>query len=756
MSHSLQSRFLLLILAFLPLACSSPEVQKRRHFDRGNEYAAAKKDEFAVVEYANAVRIDPKFGEARLKLAETYERMGNLRAAFPEYVRAADALPDNRDAQIKATQILIVGGRFEDAKARAATLLTKNPKDVEALLLRADALAALKDPAAAVAEIEEALKVQPNDSRAFVTLGVVRKGSGDAKDAEEAFKKAIALEPSSINAHLAFANFLWSAGRQTEAEQEIQQALSHDPRNELANRMLAMLYLSTKRPDQAEAPLKIVAENSKEPQARFQLAQYYVAVRRNDEAIKLLTELAGNQATFAAAEAMRASIDYDAGRRTEAHERVDKLLVRAPKDVPALVLKAQWLMNEKKLDEALDRAKAAVAADPQSVSAQFALGAVQNLRRDVPAAMAAYTEVLRLNPRVVAAQVELSRLNLASGNGDAALHYAEEAKQTEPANASARVALVRTLLEKGELGRAETELAELQRGLPNSPAVHALNGTLQFQRKNYAAARTSFERALALAPGDIQALNGLLVLDVQAKQVDAAVRRIDGELAKQPDRVELLALAAGVYNQAGQGDKAEQALRRAVKNDPRFSVGYSMLAQLYLQQKRLDAARTEFEGMVKRDPKAVGPRTMVGVILQAQGKNDEARRWYEATVAEMPNAPVVANNLAFMYAEQGTKLDEALQLASSAKQQMPDSPEVDDTLGWVYYKKDLASMAVGPLEESRKKRPDSAGTLYHLGMTYAKLGDKAKAREALESALKMSPTFADAESARQTLLTVSQ
>src|SRR5215470_9198471 len=150
--------------------CSSPETQKLRHFQQGNQYAAEKRDEFAVVEYANAVRLDPKFGEARLKLAETYERMNNLRAALPEFVRAADALPDNRKVQIKATQILILGGRFEDAKARATTLLTRNPTDIDALLLRANALAALKDPAAAIAEIQEALKVQPNESRTFVHL----------------------------------------------------------------------------------------------------------------------------------------------------------------------------------------------------------------------------------------------------------------------------------------------------------------------------------------------------------------------------------------------------------------------------------------------------------------------------------------------------------------------------------------------------------------------------------------------------------
>ena len=747
---------LLIALTLLPIACSSPEVQKRRHFERGNQYAAEKRDEFAVIEYANAVRLDPKFGEARLKLAETYERMNNLRGAFPEFIRAADALPDNRDAQIKATQILLLGRRFEDAKARATTLLTKNPKDVDALLLRANALALLKDPAGAIVEIEEALKVQPNESRTFVNLGAVRMGSGEASEAEAAFRKATTLEPSSVNAHLAIANFLWSSARQSEAEHEIKQALLLQPRHLLANRMLGMLYVATRRPNEAEEPLKAVAEISQLPAARFQLAEYYLNVHRNEEAIKLLSELSRSQATFADAEAMLASIDYSGGRRKEAHSRLDKLLARAAKDARALVMKARWLASENKLDEALTRAKAGVAADSQSAPAQYVLGMVHDLRREVPDAIKAYNEVLRLNPRAVAAQIELSRLSLATGDRDAALRYAEEAKQTEPASVPARVVLARSLLVRGDLARAETEINDLLHAQPNSAAVHALRGTFQARRNNQAAARTSFERALELMPGNLEAIQGLVRLDIQAKRVDAALNRIDAELSKQPDRSELLALAAQIYGQTGQSEKAEKALRHAVSADPRFSTGYAMLAQLYMKERRLDEARAEFEGMVKRDPRAVAPRTMVGLILETQGKRDEAKRWYEATVAEMSNAPLAANNLAFIYAEQGTNLDVALQLASNAKQQLPDSAVVDDTLGWVYFKKDLPSMAVQPLEESLKKMPDNADILYHLGLTYAKIGDKTKAREALERALKLNPQLAGAASARQTLASLSQ
>ena len=746
-------------IAFFAIACSNPEVEKVRHFERGNQYAAENKDEFAVIEYASAVRLDPMYGEARLKLAETHERMNNLRAAAPEFIRAADALPDNRDVQIKATQILLLAGRFEDAKARATKLLEKDPKDLDALLLNANAMAALKDPAGALAEIEEAMQVNPDDSRSLVSLGALRVQTGEAKEAEAAFRQAIALEPTAVEAHLALANYLWASGRPAEAEQSLKQALSIDPQHLLANRMLGVLYMATGRQKEAEQPLRVVAEVSKSPEAQLQLADYYLGTGRTDEARALLTELAKGQASFADAETRLASMDYAASKTEEAHARLDGVISRIPTYTPALVLKAQWLTAENKLDEALERAQAAVTSNPDAATAHFALASVQERRREVADAVKSYGEVLRLNPRAVAAQVRLSRLNDATGDRDTALRYAEEARRTDPANVMARVALARTLLTRGDLTRAESEIAELQRALPEAAIVHALTGGLQFRRGQFPAARKSFERAQELQPGLIDAVGGLVALDVQAKQVGNAVARVESEIARQGDRPnpEMLALAAHVYGLAGQPERREQALRRAVAVDPRFSVGYAMLAQLYMQQKRFDEAKAEFEAMVKMDPQSAGPRTMVGVILEAQGKRAEARRvWYEATLAAVKEAPVAANNLAYIYAEENTNLDMALQLATAAKKGLPENPDVDDTLGWIYYKKDMTSQAIRSLEESLKRRPDTAEVLYHLGLAYAKAGDEVKARESLERALKLKPQFPGSDVARETLATVSR
>src|SRR5688572_18989087 len=170
-----------LAIASVLMSCSNPEQEKRAHVVRGDQYAAEKRDDFAVIEYASAVQLDPLFGEARWKLALTYERMGNARAAFPEFIRAADALPDDRAAQVKATELLLLARRFDDAKDRAAVLLQKNPTDVEALLLHANALAGNRDVEGAVAQIRQALKLDPKSSGAFISLGAVQAQGGNNK-----------------------------------------------------------------------------------------------------------------------------------------------------------------------------------------------------------------------------------------------------------------------------------------------------------------------------------------------------------------------------------------------------------------------------------------------------------------------------------------------------------------------------------------------------------------------------------------------
>jgi len=142
---------------------------------------------------------------------------------------------------------------------------------------------------------------------------------------------------------------------------------------------------------------------------------------------------------------------------------------------------------------------------------------------------------------------------------------------------------------------------------------------------------------------------------------------------------------------------------------------------------------------------------MVATLLHLQNKLDEAKTQYESVLGLDPRAAVAANNLAQLYLDRNENLDMALQLAQTAKAGMPNSHEVDDTLGWAYYKKGTASSAVSALKQAVAADPANAVYLYHLGAAYALNKDKVNARQTLEKALKLQPTFPGADDARKIL-----
>ena len=67
---------------------------------------------------------------------------------------------------------------------------------------------------------------------------------------------------------------------------------------------------------------------------------------------------------------------------------------------------------------------------------------------------------------------------------------------------------------------------------------------------------------------------------------------------------------------------------------------------------------------------------------------------------------MAANNLAYIYAEEGGNLDIALNLAQTAKQVAPDNPNFTDTLGFVLLKKGLASAAIPEFQAAVNKSPE--------------------------------------------------
>lgn len=738
------------VLALAAACAANPDSRKQAYFTSGNRYLASSRFEEAIIQYRNAIEIDPKFAPARVKLGEAYLRAGDPAKALAQYVRAADLLPADVSVQLKAGGLLLAARRYDEARARADSVLERDPRSAGAHILRGNAVASLRDFEGGVAEIEEALRLDPAKSVAYASLGGMQLARGRRQEAEDAFKKALALAPQSIEAHLAVANFYWNIERPDDARRTLEAALKLQPDHVLVNRGLAALAISSGHPEDAEQYLRRTASPTS-PESVLALADYYLAMKRPRDAVDRLGTLRPDRRVKAAVDERLVRAYVMNGETGRAHALADEMIKRNPKDATARLVKGELLFGEGRREEALDAVRAAVAANPKDASAQFLLGKVYAARGDIPAAQAAFTEVLKDNPRAASAQVELAKLHLASRQSDASVTAAQEALASAPQSVEARVVLIRGLLAKPDLRGAEREIDELARLYPGSAIVEVQRGLLLTARRQSKEARAAFIRALELAPGSFDALGGLTYLDLAAGDVAGARARLDGIIARGKASPAVLMLAARTCLAGRDVRSAEALLRRAIDAEPTLLTAYALLGQVYLLQNRLDDARREYTALAARQTNPVVPLTMIGLILQLQGDLSGAERQFEKVLSIDPDAAVAANNLAWLYASRGANLDIALQLARTARAALPDVPQVADTLGWVLVKRNLPDLAVEPLLDAAGREPRNAVFQYHLGTAYLKAGDTTRGRAALEHALVLDATFDGAEDARQTL-----
>ena len=749
---------LFLCLVVCTSGCSDKEAQKRKVLASGDSYAANEQYDEAIIEYRRAIQIDPKDGDARLTLANAFLKVGVVSDALRELFRAGDLLPNNTGVQITIGSLLLASERFDDARVTADRVLRREPGNVAAHVLRGNALAHLKEFQGAMQAMQQAIAADPENAVAYIGLGAVQRARGELPEAEQAFRKALEVQPNTPDVRISFANFLLATGRINEAEQELKRAQAIDPKGVSANRALASFYVVTGRRPAAETYLQTLAANPESASwAGFTLARFYIVMGRGDDGVRILRELAnkGKREISSEARLQLAAILYNRKEREEAHRLIDEVLALTPKEPRALTLKAGFLLDEEKFDEA---ARVATLAKQNSRAAQpnIVLGLAYSRLGKIDDAKKAFTAALNADPNSVAAQIELSRISLLAGDTVWAQKYGEQALRAAPQFPAAREAVVRAALARRDVQAAAPPLAALRRDNPNNPEFLYLEGELRLQQGNKAGARQALTKAAELEPRSLITAGALIRLELSDGKVSAARARAEQMLAKSPKNPAALMLAARTYATSNDFTRAESLLRQAINLEPSRSQAYGMLANLYLVQNKLPEALAQYQDTVKHDPKSVGAQTMVATVLMQMGRRTEAKAAYRQALEIDPKAAVAANNLAFLYAEDGENLDTATQLAETAKAQMPGAAGPIDTLGWVYYNRKMPTYAVAQLQDAAAIEPNNADFQYHLGLAHARGGDARLARETLDRALKMDPKSPLAGDARNAIATLKK
>jgi tetratricopeptide (TPR) repeat protein len=289
---------------------------------------------------------------------------------------------------------------------------------------------------------------------------------------------------------------------------------------------------------------------------------------------------------------------------------------------------------------------------------------------------------------------------------------------------------------------------------PDNSAVYLQMGELLLVQGHIPEGRVMVQKALDKDPNSVRALGVLASLDLQAKQPDKALERLQAQIAKEPNNGGFYTELATTQLQTGDFKGALASSQKAMQFSPSSLDAVNVYTQAEIDLHDIDPAIATWQSLADAHPNNAQAWQMLGSLQEAKGDLPKAMDEYKKTIQIDPNNGIASNNLAYLMVESGQNTDVALSLAQTARHAMPDSPHTADTLAWVYYFKGNYYAARDLLEGALKTNPDNASMHLHLGLTYSKMNDPSDAVLHLKKAAALQPnskTAQDANSALQRL-----
>ena len=182
------------------LACTARNAAA--HNDLGLVLAARGRVDQAIVQYQEALEIEPGYALARTNLGLALAARGRVDEAIAQYQEALQIKPDLADARNNLGTALAGNGQLNEAVVQYEKALEIRPDYAQAHNNLGKALADLGQVDRAIAHYRKALEIKPDYAKAHYNLGVMLAGRGSRDEAIKHFQKAMALAAAQNNVGL--------------------------------------------------------------------------------------------------------------------------------------------------------------------------------------------------------------------------------------------------------------------------------------------------------------------------------------------------------------------------------------------------------------------------------------------------------------------------------------------------------------------------------------------------------------------------
>jgi tetratricopeptide (TPR) repeat protein len=761
MSRSVAVRLLLVgfLITALFTGCSrDPNVRKQKFLESGNRYRDKGKFREAAIQYSNAVQVDPRFAEAHFQLGETYLKLKDYNRAYLELSRTVDLVPDNYQAHVELANLLISFHDLKQAQGHLDALRQEQPNNPDTHLAWAGYYAADNKLGSALQEMQKAIDADPNRSDSYLDLALLQvRAKLPDQQAENSLRKAAEMGPKNMNAQLALGAFYMSRNRLPEAEQQFKHAIDVDPKDPAPRADYVRLLTAEGKKSDAENYLKQAKKDFPDNSDGYRmLGDFYFANGDLDKATVEYGSLYSDHPKDPQVKKNYVQLLILKNRLDEATKLNNEILKANPREADALVYRGQIQIRQGDVGGAVDSLQQAIKNDSNNAVAHYHLGLAFDMQHNEAQAESELRAAVGLRPDLTDAQRALATLELQRGDFDALTQTSQQIIASAPNSPDGYLIRAMANMNRQKYSDAELDMRKAAEIAPGNPAPYVQMGNLHLRQKQYAEAIKFFQEALDLESASTDGLQGVMNSYLVQKQIDQAIAAARTQIAKSPNSSGFYDLLGTALFQKKDFGGAEAAFHKAVELDKNNSDALFKLAQVQVAAGSVSQALATDLQSIKDHPREIQFSLLAGMLYESQGNFDQARTLYQQALNIQPDNPLASNNLAWLMLEHGGNVDVALSMAQTARRGVPDSPNFADTLGWAYYQKGVYQSAINMFQESLRLNEKQGGAddpevRYHLGMAYQKANQPRLAREQLERALKISPNFSEAVSARKAL-----
>jgi tetratricopeptide (TPR) repeat protein len=776
----------------LVAACGSPQEREAKHLESGKTLYDSGDLVKAILEFRNALQINPRGVEARYYVGLILERQGNLPAALSAFQEVSLQDPSHREAQRKLGQYALMGADPEKALLHADKLIALDPTSPEGHTMRAAALLMEGKIADVEIEAKAALALKPNDPDALIVLASQRarqkqfdeaaafieqgiaadqantqlwsvklkllRDQGRTAEANDVLRKLMSIQPDNPRYVLELADNLVQDNKLAEAQEIFRAAIGHsDLPALLINAYADFLERSLGAQKAIEETVALVKAAPKTASYDLMLARLNIKAGQFDAAEKILTPLIDRLANLSDkldARAELARITQLRGKTDDALAQLNAILKEDSGNRNSLILRASIYFSLAHYDDTIADARSVLSEDPTSPAALNLLAQTYIVTNERELAVTTLRSLVTVAPENVEARLKLAGL-LATKSPAEAVQQLDAAILLRPDQQELLVTKAQVLIYSMQWDKGELIGQSLIANPATAPAGHQILGEAAFVRKDYDTAVGELKQALEMGR-DFAAIGPkLTAAQAQAGTgsskdgQEEAKKLLTARIAKNPNDADALVLLANLQQQEGESKGAEDLLRRAITVAPNNRTAYLNLSLILKQRGDKAGTVATLEQAIAAFPNDSLVAESVSIAYEISGDYEKARTSYESVLAKWPGNIVASNNLAQLIADvwptDKTRLDRARALAEPFRN--TNNATLIDTLGWVQLRLGNISDATILLEKASSMAPTDQQMLYHyaFALSQKKLNDKAKT--VLANALSGEPTFRGVEDA---------